>query len=150
MMSESTKLTRFLDIGKTTEGELLLDKYKDKILIYLAEVGISYPTELSRQFNISVEGINQILAYWKKENAVVKYMPHPEDLGLLAGRVHEFNSMGITGYGSFKNFSWWTITEEAIKFLKLKYKEKDLRIKGSLIKHYNLSQEDLNGGGGSS
>jgi len=121
------------------EEDPVLEQNRDEILKFLCMSGVSYPSEMSRKFAITIEGINMILSYFTKLGFVKHIVPDAEEpQPVFRGRLAELWAEGIYGYKAFNTRSWWTITLAGVEYVKAKYKGHGLRIKGSLLKEYGL------------
>ena len=135
-------LTNYLDTDPRETSDSVLEQNKDNLLIFIMEKGVSYPTELSRHLNISIEGVNHLISYFARMGFLKNIIPNPENpQPEFKGRMLEFWSEGLWGYKSFSQRSWWTITLGGMEYLKSKYKGKHLSVKGSLKVREGLEEE---------
>lgn len=128
--------------SKILDGSIL-EQRKDELLLFLAEIGVSYSTEIARGININLDSTNQLLFQLKKLGFIDKINPHQTDpQPMFAARMVEFWAMGIWGHSRMRQFSWWILTLGGLEYLKVRYKGQHKRAHSALRKYYDLVLEE--------
>ena len=121
--------------------ESTLDLKRDDVLLFICRKGAGFTTEIARQCDINVDGINQILYHLNKDKFIEKIFPNPDQpQPQFRARMKELWATGIISYPSISKFSWWTLTEGGFEFIKAKFEGQSKTISGSLVKTLNLKE----------
>lgn len=137
--SEEERVDAFLNPQNIVLSEDFLDKNKDNVLLFIAQEGITYPTELGRALSLHVETVNKILARLKKDKLVNKIYPdrwHPQPM--FEARIPEFQNSGLDSHEKVSRASWWHITVEGVDYIKQNYGGQGKRLHRSIVEYYSL------------
>lgn len=130
----------------TSQLDKQIEDKKDVVLLFLCRRGVSFTTEIARQCDISMEGINQLLYNLNRFDFIQKVFPNPQiPQAIFRCRLAEFWSQGIIGFDSISRFSWWTININGLEFLQAKYKGEKKPIARSLVEFLELEEVEQNG-----
>ena len=122
--------------------DVTLQLKQDEALLLIAEKGVAFPTEISRDIDLNTYSVNAILYNCNRLGFIQKIYPDPEmPQPQFRGRMQEFWAIGMTGYPTISRFSWWTLTTAGFWFIKEKFKGSHKLIRGSLIKPLKLVEE---------
>ncbi len=139
-MLESTEMKHYLN--PTQDNERYLEEHKDKVLLKILELGVSYPSEIARSTSINIENVNKILSMFLKFGFIKRATPDKYDpQQIFKTRIPEFWAMGMVGHERLLYMSWWTMTAAGIEYIKEKYKGQHKQIRGSLIAYLGLTKE---------
>lgn len=133
-----------------SRGEVYIEEHKDEVLLYLMEHGVSFPSEISRNINVYIEAVNQVISYFVKLGYVKRtssdrWYPNV----LFKARMTELWSMGLDNFEKINRCSWWVVTPGGIEYLRLKYKGQNKQVRRSLVEYYdmeNLADWDIKEG----
>lgn len=137
-MEESSSLSSYLNKSQEINYNIL-DERKDNVLLFICRSGVTFPTEIARECDLDVESVNKILYLHKRNSFITKMQPDKNNPQTqFRGRMTELWACGLWGFERFITHSWWTLTLPGFHFIKAKYPNKNVRIKGSLIKALEL------------
>lgn len=144
-MSESTeRIIGYLGKEKDQReiDDTTLDARRDDVLLFITRKGVSFPTEIAREVDLNIEGVNRILYNLKKLNFIDKIHPDPHSpQKMFMQRMSELWLQGIWGYERFAKMSWWFTTEGGVEFIKTKYKKQGKPVASSLVRYLGLEVE---------
>lgn len=127
----------------TSHSDVTLLEKREDILKFICRKGVIFTTEAAKETGLSMYEVNQIMFNLHKLGYIEKIYPDPESpQSEFKGRMGELWKMGIIGYPSFSQYSWWTITYPGIEYIKAVYRGKGMYIKGSLLSKANPNLEE--------
>jgi hypothetical protein len=138
-MEQSGLNDYFTNPGKN-EDEFF--KKRDMLLLYLLKKKVSYPTEMARDLNISIEYVNELIYKCLRDELLLKLKPDFEEpQKILREQRQELNARGIIGFDAFTRFSWWTLSPIGFEFLKCKHKGEKLKIENDLAEYLGAYEQ---------
>ena len=120
----------------TTKNEADYFHKRNLFLLYLLKEKVSYPTEIARNLDLSIDTINELIYKCLKDELVQKFTPNPDNLQrIFKSKIYELWARGITSYGQIFRFSWWSLSPIGFEFLKAKHKGERLQISEDLAEY---------------
>lgn len=141
--SDSERLDAYLNPQNTMVSDEFLKKNKDIVLLELARLGVSYPSEIARNLGIHVDTVQKILSMVKREGKADRMHPdhyHPNEM--FEQRIPELIEMGLDTFDKVAKCGWWSLNFEGVVYLWVNYRGQGKKINRALVRYVELEPKD--------